>query len=69
MDTNITAKDNIANLIPSTLEGSDIVKDVKYFNVGPDEDYVAYTIEAFRSDEVVNLSEFPYSLLEQFSSR
>ena len=30
---------------------------------------IAYTIEAFRSNTAVNLSEFPYTLLDQYSSR
>lgn len=69
-DTAVIVKDNLANLIPSTLANSEIVKEVKFYNVGPEEEgFVAYTIEAFRSDEAVNLSKFPYTLLEQYSSR
>ncbi|MBN4072898.1 OmpA family protein [Crocinitomix catalasitica] len=65
-----STKDDLTNIVPDKLGSIDIVKDMQYFNVNPsDSAYVIYSIEAFRSDDELREDDFPYKLLEQYSSR
>ena len=58
------------NLIPSQIANPDLVTDVSYFNIPPnDSGYVIYSIEAIRSDSELDLNKLPYQLLEKYAAR